>query len=204
MSLKPVNIPHLVRLFHKRCSSRRKEAPCFFAPTTRENMEPPYVGCYSSISIPPRCEISGLTLCLLLTAVLSAHSAGTNQSLIVPPVDQLRREMRNELRVTRPDYVVFTPQLESDRVTDTGNEHFLVFDGPDRSLMAIWTQSTHEGERDHHIVFSKSRNEGKTWSKPVIIAGLARGGMGPMASWAFPLVSKSGRIYVIYDQQTAK
>src|SRR5262245_50736262 len=112
--------------------------------------------------------------------------------------------MAKELRVTKPDYVVFTPELHAESVTDTGNEHFLVFDGPDGSLMAIWTQSTHEGEHDHHIVFSKSRDDGKTWSKPSIIAGPARAGMGRMASWAFPLVSKSGRIYVIYDQQTAR
>jgi hypothetical protein len=150
-----------------------------------------------------RFHTLAFTLCLLHSNG-SAHSAATNQSLVVPAANELHKEMRNELRVTKPDYVVFTPQLDSGRVSDTGNEHFLVFDGPDGSLMAIWTQSTHEGDHDHHIVFSKSRNEGKNWSKPIIIAGPARGGMGPMASWAFPLVSKSGRIYVIYDQQTDK
>jgi hypothetical protein len=143
------------------------------------------------------------TLSLLFSsAVLTGWSAETNLALIVPPAAQLRQQIRREMRVTRPDYVVFTPQLDADNVADTGNEHFLVFDGPDGSLMAIWTQSTHEGERDHHIVFSKSQDEGKTWSKPSVVAGPARGGMGRMASWAFPLVSKSGRIYVIYDQQT--
>ena len=43
-----------------------------------------------------------------------------------------------------------------------GNEHFLVFDGPDGSLMAVWTQSTREGAGDHRIVFSRSEDEGVT------------------------------------------
>ena len=133
----------------------------------------------------------GLALHLLFSsAAFPCWSAGTNLNLIVPSAGQLQQQMEKELKITGPDYVVFTPQLDADRVADTGNEHFLVFDGPDGSLMAIWTQSTHEGEHDHHIVFSKSINEGQTWSKPSIIAGPAHGGMGRMASWAFPLVSK--------------
>ena len=68
------------------------------------------------------------------------------------------------MQVTRPDYVVFVPEVTDDRVSDTGNEHFLVFDGPDGSLMAIWTQSTAEGQPDQHIVFVQSQDEGRTWS----------------------------------------
>jgi alpha-L-fucosidase len=123
---------------------------------------------------------------------------------IIQSAAQLKQRMQAELRATRPDYVVFVPQVTDDRVSDTGNEHFLVFDGPDGSLMALWTQSTSEGQPDQHIVFTQSHDEGATWTRPRIIAGPAKAGQGPMASWAFPLVSRSGRIYVLYSQNLGK
>jgi len=124
--------------------------------------------------------------------------------LFVPSVEVLKQRMKSELRSTQPDYIVFIPKVTQSGVSDTGNEHFLVFDGPDGSLMAIWTQSTHEGQPDQHIVFSQSLDEGVTWSTPKIIAGPARAGAGLMASWAFPMVSKKGRIYVLYSQNVGK
>ena len=123
--------------------------------------------------------------------------------LIASPAD-LKARIPTQLRITKPDYVVFVPQVTDDAVSDTGNEHFLVFDGPDGSLMAIWTQSTQEGQPDQHIVFARSQDEGVTWSQPRIIAGPAKAGQGQMASWAFPLVSKSGRLYVLYSQNLGK
>jgi hypothetical protein len=108
------------------------------------------------------------------------------------------------LHITRPDYVVFVPEVAGDRVSDTGNEHFLVFDGPDGSLMAVWTQSSAEAQPDQHIAFSRSTDEGVTWARPRIIAGPKRAGAGPIASWAYPLVSKSGRIYVLYASFTVR
>jgi len=103
-------------------------------------------------------------------------------------------DIETELQRTKPDYVVYKPLSENDR----GNEHFLVFDAPDGSLMVIWTQSTYEGLPDQHIVFARSDDRGHTWSPPKTIAGPDehRG----MASWAFPMVSHSGRIYVIYSR----
>lgn len=123
---------------------------------------------------------------------------------IIRSAAQLKERMKTELQVTRPDYVVFQPQVSDERVSDTGNEHFLVFDGPDGSLMAVWTQSTAEAAPDQHIVFVQSKDEGRTWTQPRIIAGPARPGQGLMASWAFPLVSRSGRIYVLYSQSVGK
>lgn len=113
---------------------------------------------------------------------------------------ELQQRITQELRVTRPDYVVFVPSITDDRVNDTGNEHFLVFDGPDGSLMAVWTQSSAETQPDQHIAFSRSTDEGITWSRPQIIAGPRKPGQGHMASWGYPLVSQSGRIYVLYSQ----
>ena len=42
-----------------------------------------------------------------------------------------------ELRRGEPDYVVYRPHSVDGSTFDTGNEHFLVFDGPDGSLMAV-------------------------------------------------------------------
>ncbi|MBU7004841.1 MAG: exo-alpha-sialidase [Theionarchaea archaeon] len=110
----------------------------------------------------------------------------------------------SEIRRTKPDYTVFLPSSSDGSAGDSGNEHFLVFDGPDGSLMAVWTQSTYEGRPDQHIVFSRSEDRGETWSPPKTIAG---GGSDPktgrgMASWGFPLVSRSGRIYVLFNHHT--
>ncbi len=105
---------------------------------------------------------------------------------------------QNEALRTGPDYIVYTPQ--SSQGTDASNQHFLVFDGPDGSLMAIWTQHTFEGAGNHHIVFSRSEDDGNTWSQPVIIAGQNKVDPESQASWGFPMVTKSGRIYVLYNQ----
>ena len=105
-----------------------------------------------------------------------------------------------ELRRSEPDYVVYKPGSLDGSTFDTGNEHFLVFDGPDGSLMAVWTQSSYEGAGDHRIVFSRSDDDGVTWAPPRRLVGPTRPGDGLMASWGFPLVSESGRIYVIYNQ----
>jgi BNR repeat-like domain len=123
---------------------------------------------------------------------------------IIPDAAALVSRIKTELRVTKPDYVVFVPEVNNGVVNDTGNEHFLVFDGPDGSLMAVWTQSSAESQPDQHIAFSRSTDEGATWSRPRIIAGPKRAGDGHMASWGYPLVSKSGRIYVLYSQHIGK
>ena len=70
--------------------------------------------------------------------------------------------------------------------------------------MAVWTQSSAEAQPDQHIAFSRSGDEGVTWSRPRIIAGPKRAGDGHMASWGYPLVSRSGRIYVLYSQHIGK
>lgn len=141
---------------------------------------------------------------LLVTVCQAVESGKQSHPLVIASVVELKQRIASELRVTHPDYVVFVPQVTDTEVSDTGNEHFLVFDGPDGSLMTVWTQSTHEGQPDQHIVFSQSPDEGVTWAQPKIIAGPARAGQGLMASWAFPMVSRSGRIYVLYSQNVGK
>ena len=109
-------------------------------------------------------------------------------------------DFQREVRRTKPDYVVYVPKSSDGSTCDTGNEHFLVFDGPDGSLMAVWTQSTAEGEPNQRIVFARSDDEGKTWTAPKIIAGPTPPAVGNLASWGFPLVSRAGRIYVLYSK----
>ncbi len=106
---------------------------------------------------------------------------------------------KEELR-TRPDFVVYCPKSTDGSSGDTGNEHFLVFNGPDGSLMAVWTQSTREGASDQRIVFSRSDDGGVSWTEPKQIAGKGSSPTTKMASWGFPMVSASGRIYVIYNK----
>ena len=123
--------------------------------------------------------------------------------IIASPAD-LKARIASQLRITKPDYVVFVPEVTDAGVSDTGNEHFLVFDGPDGSLMAVWTQSSAEAQPDQHIAFARSTDDGVTWTKPVVVAGPKKPGDGPIASWGYPLVSKSGRIYVLYSQHIGR
>ena len=152
------------------------------------------------------------TLILLASLLLavSAQAAGTNidVNFIATPAD-LKSRIADQLHITKPDFVVFVPEVVDNGASDTGNEHFLAFDGPDKSLMAVWTQSSRENSSpdapgDQHITFSRSTDEGKTWSKARIIAGPKKAGEGFMASWGYPLVSKKGRLYVLYSQNIGK
>ncbi len=96
--------------------------------------------------------------------------------------------------------MVYVPGSTDGATGDTGNEHFLVFDGPGGSLLAVWTQSTFEGRPDQRIVFARSDDEARTWTRPRVLAGPPARAEGHMASWAFPMVSRSGRIYVLYSR----
>jgi len=106
-------------------------------------------------------------------------------------------DLQKEIRRTSPDYVLYAPESIAS-TGRTSNQHILVFDGPDGNLCAVWTQSTLEKATDLHIAFAKSGDGGRTWSAPMTIAGPG-GGKG-MACWGFPMVSKSGRIYVLHNR----
>ena len=111
--------------------------------------------------------------------------------------------LRKRAQLTGPDYIAYVPKSLDPMAHDRTNEHFLVFDGPDASMMAIWTQAWRKPEKGNinHVVFSRSDDEGMTWTPPKRIAG-PEDCDDPvhMASWAFPMVSASGRIYVVYNQ----
>lgn len=126
--------------------------------------------------------------------------------------DTIRLDAREDARdilINRPDYVVFIPRQPRDKEKrdpskpgDTYNDHFQVIER-DGKLFAFWTQASKEADIDQHIAFSKSLDKGETWSEPVILAGSPnKKNPGLLASWQQPMFSKSGRLYVLWNQQT--
>ena len=116
-----------------------------------------------------------------------------------------------EILVTHPDYVVFVPDQPYDiskrnpaKRGDSYNDHFQVLDDPKRGLLyAFWTQATKEATADQHIAFAKSSDNGRTWTKPLLIAGSETIKVPRLvASWQQPMLSKSGRLYCLWNQQT--
>jgi hypothetical protein len=115
-----------------------------------------------------------------------------------PPVDP-----NLDWRRSNPDRIVYLPKGGDH--ADTDNEHFLVFESPKGDeLLAMWTQSTVECFGNNHIMFARS-SDGYVWSEPEIIAG-ARGldDSGLQASWGFPVVTRKGRIYCFYLNETGR
>jgi len=70
-------------------------------------------------------------LCFLtvFASAVNCALAAANSNFISSPIE-LQRRIKTELHVTKPDFVVFVPAVTDTNVTDTGNEHFLVFDEP--------------------------------------------------------------------------
>ncbi len=114
-----------------------------------------------------------------------------------------------DILINRPDYVVFIPKQPRDKTKrdaarpgDTYNDHFQVIEH-DGMFYAFWTQASKEADIDQHIAFSKSTNKGESWTEPVILAGSPnKKNPALLASWQQPMISKSGRIYVLWNQQT--
>lgn len=100
---------------------------------------------------------------------------------------------------TDPDLVVYLPAKPGGR--DGDNEHFLVDYTPKGDLLAIWTQGTSESAPDNRVVCARSSDGGKTWSAPSEIDGPTEG-PGLTASWGFPVISRSGRIYCFYNKNS--
>ena len=116
--------------------------------------------------------------------------------------DEMRDYMKNAASRTNPDYICFIPGSYDYSTMDSRNEHFLVFEGPDGSLMAVWTQHlTNQPDFVSRIVFSRSPDDGISWSEPKHLVGPRNlEDTTHIAVWAFPMVSESGRIYVIWNQ----
>ncbi|MBQ2628734.1 MAG: exo-alpha-sialidase [Kiritimatiellae bacterium] len=104
------------------------------------------------------------------------------------------------------DIVVYKPEREKRTEHEVGcdyNDHFhVLWDAGRRAYYAFWTQGSWEGAGDHHVVFSKSTDRGKSWTPPRILAGSeVRSTRKFDASWQQPMLAKSGRLYVLWNQK---
>ncbi len=113
--------------------------------------------------------------------------------------------------VTPHDFIVFVPKqprIEEKRnraaTGDTFNDHFHVLEDPARGMLyAFWTQGSFEAANDEHVVFCRSADGGRTWTEPKTLAGSETLDHPlPVAAWQQPMISKSGRLYCLWNQET--
>ena len=106
--------------------------------------------------------------------------------------------LRNAL-ASDPDFLVFIPPAPVGH--NAQNEHFLVIPTPARTFLAFWTSGIREPSPEHCVVYSRSLDQGRTWSKVRVLAGDPSGRTGRIAVYGFPVVVPStGRIYLFYLQ----
>lgn len=149
------------------------------------------------------------TVTLIAIFVFSVFSDVFAQSEYAKKIAESYKDVKGceqyakDMLVNKPDYVVFVPKRNEMVVADTYNDHFQVITKDDDTLLAFWTQANSEADRAQHIAFSKSVDHGLTWTEPQVLAGSANF-KNPrlIASWQQPMVSKSGRIYCLWNQQT--
>lgn len=86
-----------------------------------------------------------------------------------------RELLQRELQRSQPDYVAFVPKHWDGSTNDSHNEHFLVFEGKGRTLMAVWTQTSGLPglPPKNRIMFSRSEDDGVTWAPPKRLVGPA-------------------------------
>jgi hypothetical protein len=84
-----------------------------------------------------RREFLGLTGMTTAGAILAGCAPKTTPAATQTPKPKAAQgktiDLTIQLHKTRPDYVVYVPKSTDGSTHDTGNEHFLVFDGPDGS-----------------------------------------------------------------------
>jgi len=97
---------------------------------------------------------------------------------------------------TNPDLTIYLPSKPGG--PDEYADHLHVEHTAGGDLLAIWTNGMYESSPDVHIKFARSADEGRTWSSAETLAEPMAPGM--VAGLAWPVFSKSGRIYVFYNQ----
>ena len=122
-----------------------------------------------------------------------------------PSVAAISADPATDWKRSQPDVTVYLPRAGENQY-DGDNEMFLVFKAPKSAeLLGMWTQSSVEGHGDNRIMLARS-GDGVHWTEPQRIAGTPPGEKPgpkyPPAVWGVPIVSRTGRIYCLY--QTAK
>ncbi len=74
------------------------------------------------------------------------------------------------------------------------DQPYVVLTGDGTWLCVMTTGQGREGDPGQHVVATRSTDTGRTWTLPVDIEPAD----GPEASWAMPLVTPGGRVYVFY------
>ena len=149
---------------------------------------------------PKRIIHRGAERCRILRARGIYFIAGGHKMAKIHSAEHLKEQ----IAITKPDHVMFVPkQLE----WESDNVHLYVVEHKKYGgMLAFWTQSTFEGTGNNHLVFAGSRDGGKSWSEPKFIIGSRAmtkddAKNEAQASWGFPIVTRSGRIYLFYYRE---
>lgn len=97
---------------------------------------------------------------------------------------------------TNPDLILNLPTEPPEN--REYQDHVLVDVTPGGDLLAIWTVVP---KMDYSVYFSRSKDNGKTWTKPEVIDGPGPK-PGQVSQFGFPVISKTGRIYCFYNKTT--
>lgn len=108
-------------------------------------------------------------------------------------------------RRSGPDFAIFLPSGYGDRT----NQQVVAAATPKGALIVTWTSGGFESAPDHRQVVSRSTDDGRTWSHPLVLdaQGLDKQGRGDglRAQYGFPFVVPStGRVYVFYSKNTGQ
>lgn len=113
---------------------------------------------------------------------------------------QVQLQGQETWRRTDPDSAIYLPRGQDDRCNQQVNAVLT----PRGTFVVVWTMASVEGRLDQRVVVSRSRDRGRTWSRPKVLDGQENGN-GLLATYGFPFLTPgTGRIYVFYAKNTGQ
>jgi len=106
----------------------------------------------------------------------------------------------DDWRRTSPDLVLFLPKEPPHFVEAV--DHILVDVTPGGDLLAVWTYGARPDASDQTVLYARSEDGGRTWTDPGQFDPPGPQ-YGQVACFGFPVISRTGRIYVFYNKATA-